>query len=172
MPKVINHLKENYPIYLIILVVVVFIVIIKIVPKDSEQLLDTSMFEVVDIKGALNLFESSHEKASVLVIGRKDCSACINFEPVLKISQAKYHYYTHYLELSDLNKDSEEYQELIDKLDYEYEFNGNKNEFGQFMGATPMFIILKNGKQVYGYIGTMSENVIKTMVTNYNANYE
>ena len=168
----IKHLKNNYIIYLLLILVVIVILAIKFIPKEKETLLDTSMFDVVDTKGALDLFEDSYEKAQVLMISRLDCSASINNEAIIKIAIAQYHFYLHYLELSDIDENSEEGKELIDKLDYEYTLNDKHEKFSYFLGATPMFTIIKNGKMVYGNIGSMSDEQIKQAVQNYGATYE
>lgn len=167
-----EHFKNNYIIYLLIILIVAITLAIKLVPKNKEELLDTSMFNVIDVKEALQLFNESNNKAKVLLICRLNCSACINSEKTFKFTMLEYKYNINYLELSNLQNDNEETKQLLEKLDYEYTLNDKKDVFSNFLGVTPMFIIIKNNKMVYGNIGTMDKNQIKQVVTKYDVTNE
>ena len=165
----INHFKKNYIIYLLILLIVIVILAIKFVPRTKKVLLDTSMFNVIDTKEALDLFSLEDNKAKLLMIGRNDCSACISFEPILKIAIANYHFNVNYLELS-LIDNSDKKDELLRKLDYEYTLDGNTDNFSSFLGVTPMIIVIKNGRMVYGTIGTLNQEELKSIIDKYEIN--
>ena len=169
MTKIKKHFQENLAIYLVLITCLTIGLIIWFTQNNSEikeeYQFDTSMFNIVDVSGANKLFETDEPK--VLLIGKQGCSACYNFVPTLQIAMAKYHFNVNYLDLSDIDIDSTEYKLLLEKLDFEYTLNDKKGIFSDFMGTTPMFIIIKDNKMVYGYIGTMSQTVVKTMVSKY-----
>lgn len=170
MNKIANHVKNNLAIYLVLLAVLVIFLIIKFIPKKEKSNYDTSMFNVVELKDADQLFQDGVNK--VLFIGREGCSACEYFLPILQISMAKYHFYVSYLDINNLDYKSEDYKNFIKYLDYTYTLQGKTAEFSDFMGNTPMFIIIKNNKMVYGYIGTMTEASIEAMITLYGISYD
>jgi len=164
-----NHLKKYGAIYLILLLIISITLIIIFRPKNEEtKEFDTSFFNVVNTKEAVDLFNSS--KNQILFIGRPGCSACQKFVPYLKIAVAQNHITINYLNLDEIDRNSEEYQKLIEKLDFEYTLNDTKAKFGDFMGATPMFIIIKNNRMVYGYIGVMTHTRIAELLTQYGIN--
>lgn len=166
MNKIGKHLKESYAIYLILFTAIVVGCILFIKPNKEEVVeYDTSMFTNINTREALSLFEDN--KTHVLLIGRKTCGVCIDFLPTLQIAIAKYHFELNYLELTDMDQNSEEYKKLKEKLDYEYTLYDKTDSFGSFMGTTPMFIIIKNNKMVFGYMGSMAESVIKTRLEQY-----
>lgn len=168
MNKIGNHLKEYFAIYLILLTAVIIGLILLIKPNketNNETEYDTSMFHNINTKEALTLFEDN--KPHVLLIGRKTCGVCIDFLPTLQIAIAKYQFELNYIELTEMDSASEEYKKLKEKLDYEYTLEEKTDSFGAFMGVTPMFIIIKNNKMVFGYMGSMAESVIKTRLEQY-----
>lgn len=170
MNKIAVHIKNNLAIYLVLLATLVVFLIIKFFPREEESNYDTSMFNVVELANADDLFTDNVDK--VLFIGREGCSACEYFLPILQISMAKYHFYVSYLDVNSIDYESEDYQEFIKHLDYTYTLQGNTDKFSAFMGTTPMFIIIKNNKMVYGYIGTMSEATIEAMISQYGISYD
>lgn len=165
MNKILEHLKNNIAIYLIIIVCIIIGVLI-FQNKDNEKIdYDTRPFNVVNNKEALKLFDS--KEPQMLVIGKKTCSASKELLPSLVIAQTKGNYTTNYLELTDLDKNSEDYNKLLELLDYEYQKDGETKPFREYMGATPMVIVIKDNKMVYGYIGTMNNTVVSTIAKQY-----
>ena len=166
MEKVINHLKNNIAIYMVLLASVVIICVALFVTKDpTVEKVDTSMFRVVSVKEALKLFEE--DKANLLVISTSTCAATIKYVPSLKIAQAKDGYNVYYLELDEVSYESKEFQKLLKKLDMEYNLNGKVAKFSEFIGTTPMNVIIKNKKMVHGYIGTMDTDTLHTITSLY-----
>ena len=165
MNKLKEHLTNNLAIYLIIIATIVIFLIIKFVPHEEETKYDTSLFNVVDLKGANELFKDNINK--VLIIGREDCNACQNFLPTLKYAMIKYSFNVSYIELDNINPKNEGYDEFINNIDYTYTLKEKTDKFSTFLGVTPMVIIIKNNKMVYGYIGSMSEETIGAIVTQY-----
>lgn len=167
MNKVIEHLKNNSALYLIFVVVLIIIAILVFNPNTNKKTLDydTSMFNVIDNKKALELFE--RKEPSILFIGRKTCSASSEMIPNMQIALAKYGFEVNYLELTDLDKESDEYKKLVELLNFEYTNDGVTKPFGEFIGITPMFIVLKDGEMVFGYLGIMSTEVIGTVAKQY-----
>jgi len=49
----------------------------------------------------------------------------------------------------------------------EYEFQGEKAEFGTFVGSTPMTVIIKDHKMVYGHIGSVNDDALGALTKMY-----
>ena len=170
MNKILEHLKNNAAIYLIVIVCIIIGVLI-FQNHDNEKIeYDTRPFNIVDNKKALELFESNEPQ--MLVIGKKTCSASKELLPSLVIAQTTGKYKTNYLELTDLKKGSEDYNKLLELLDYEYQKDGETKPFREYMGATPMVIVIKDNKMVYGYLGLMNNTVVSTIAKQYGVSNE
>lgn len=170
MDKIIKHLKNNAAIYLVLIACLVIIGISLFVTHDGEKekikTVDTSLFTVVNLDDAIELFKK--EEPSLLVIGHKTCGATIGYVPYLQIAEARFGYVTYYLELADIDKsEKEKYDKLVELLDMEYKFQGDIDSFGKFLGNTPMTIIIKNKKMVYGYLGSMNDTTLGTLTKAY-----
>lgn len=169
MNKVVQHLKANLAIYLIIIATItISCIIIFRKPKTTEIEYDTSMFNVVDIEGANQLFSSNQDQ--LLFIGRKTCSVCQEFIKSLQIAMARDNFYVSYLDLDNIDTSNKAYEEFISKLDYEYTYANTTAPFGKFIGSTPMIVIIKNNKMVFGILGSMSSDTILTIVNQYAIN--
>lgn len=171
MNKVLNHIKNNFAIYLIIIACVVIISITLYMTRHPAKVkVDTSLYNVVNIKEALNLFKDDDPK--LLIVSTEDCSATANYTKTLNYIMIEYDFPVYYLDLSATDSTSDEYNEFVQKLDFEYKTkDGQTGPFGSFMGATPMNIIIKNKKMVYGYIGSMSTSALSTMTENYGVSH-
>ena len=123
------------------------------------------MFQVVTFKEALKLFDDKEPK--ILVMSVDGCTATINYVDSLKIAQAKYGYTTYYLDLNNAEKELEDFNKFIEKLDFEYNFRGKIDKFSSFIENTPSTIIIKNKEMVYGYIGSMNEKTLHTITELY-----
>lgn len=166
MDKVKKHFKNNLAIYIVLLACIVVICITLFVTREEEKpKVDTSMFTVLTLEEALRLFEQ--DKATLLVISTSECTATINYVSYLQISQALNGYITYYLELDDIDPESKDFKKLVEKLDMEYKLNGKIAKFGEFIGTTPMTIIIKNKKMVHGYIGSMDTDTLTTFTSLY-----
>lgn len=172
MDKVKKHIKDNLAIYLIIIVTIVLSCVIAFrkpsTSSTAEIEYDTSMFNVVDLNGANELFNSNINQ--LLFVGSKDCSVCQQFIKSLQIAVSRGDFYVSYLDLEDIDPDSDAYEEFKSYLDYEYTYNGLTSSFGNFLGSTPMIIIIKNNKMVFGILGSMSSDTILTLVNQYELN--
>ncbi len=168
MKKIKKHLKNNAAIYLVLLACAVVIGISLFVNKDVELetvTVDTSQFRVVDVEGALKLFEE--DTANILIMSVKTCGATANYVPSLQIAQAKNGYNTYYLELSEITERTEQFEEFLEKLDYEYKYSGRLGKFSEFIENTPSTIIIKNKKMVYGSIGTINTDTLEALTDLY-----
>lgn len=166
MEKIKEHLKNNFAVYSVILAcIIVLLIALKITSKPKLETVDTSMFEVVTIKEALDLFES--EEPKLLVMSVETCTATISYTPYLQIAQAKHGYKTYYLDLNTIDTKSEDFKLLREKLDFEYNFRGTIGKFSEFIENTPSTVIIKNKKQVFGYIGSIDTNTLSTYVKLY-----
>lgn len=171
MDKVLNHLKNNGIIYLILLACLIVVLVIKFGPEEKvkQPEVDTSMFKVVDIDGVMDLFKDKSPK--MLLISVHDCTATVNYVPTLQISEAKFGYVSYYLELTEVDTNKESFKEFLDELDtFEYTFQGQHGTLKTFLGNTPLTLFIKDNKIVYGYYGSMSDTVLETFVKKYGVN--
>lgn len=168
MDKLKTHFTNNAVIYLILFVCIVIVSISLFStkePTNPESIVDTKFLEVVTIEEALELFEDKDPK--LLIISVNYCSATKEYVDTLKINQSKYNYPTYYLELTDIDTEKKEFTEFLNKLDMEYNFMGEIDKFNKFVGSTPMTVIIKNRKMVYGYIGNINTTTLKTLTDTY-----
>ena len=170
MNKIITHFKNNLAIYLIIITCLIIISISPFITHDGDNeepnLVDTSMLKVITLKETLERFSSS--ETTFLVIGYKSCSATATYAKSLNIAQAKYGFQTYYLELDSIDETQmDEYNELKEKLNMEYNFQGTIAKFGEFIGSTPMTVIIKDHKMVSGYIGTLDDETLGNLTKMY-----
>ena len=167
MDKIKNNIEHNLPIYLIIIAVVVIFCIITFGNKNPSEtvLFDTSSFNVVTSKDVLEFLDE--KEARMIVIGSKKCSATEYFVPIMEISQAKGEYTINYLELLDEDPKSSEFKDLVNELDIVINYEGEEKKLKEYMGSTPMIIIIKNKKIVYGTVGTISENALTQLANTY-----
>ena len=173
MDKIKNNIEHNLPIYLLIIAVIVIFCIILFSgnknPSDTVSI-DTSFFNVVTSKDVLKFLEEKEPR--MVVIGSKKCSATEYFVPIIQISQAKGQYKINYLELLDEDPKSSSYKELVNKLEIMTTYEGEEKQLKEYMGSTPMIIIIKNKKIVYGSVGTMSESALTQLANTYGVSYE
>lgn len=168
MKKVLKHLKNNLAIYLVLLASLVIIGITFFITnkeKDPKIELNTKEFAVVDTSHALGLFDDN--EAKLILIGSNKCKATEKYIESVIYASIKGNYHAYYLETTEMNQESKETKEFLKKLDLEYTFNGVKGNFGDFMGSTPMTVIIKNKKMVYGYIGSMSTDALEIIGDKY-----
>ncbi len=170
MNKVVEHLKNNMAIYLVIIACLVVVCITLFVNHEEKpETLDSSLYTPVDISGIDFLFKDSDAK--LLLIGTDTCSATIKYAETLNYEMIKYNYKVYYLNLENVDMESDAYKNFIKKLDIDYEQDGQKGKFYDFMGLTPMTVIIKNGKMVYGYIGSMSGGALDTITELYGVSH-
>lgn len=167
MEKIKKHFINNAAIYLVLLACIVIVCICLFVTRENDTVphVDTSMFIVVTPEKALALFEEKDPR--ILVIGVDDCQATVNYVPYLKIAQAKYGFNTYYLELNDVDPEDKNFIKLLEKLDMDYNLKGVEGKFKEFIGTTPMTVIIKNNKMVHGYIGSMNTTTLHTLTKLY-----
>ena len=103
---------------------------------------DVSMMNAVNVDKVLKLYES--KSAQVIYLGRSTCGYCVKFLPALQKAQKEYGYKTNYLDITTV---SEEDQAKLLKKDNDEGF------LAKNYGATPMVLVVKNGKLVDTWIG-------------------
>lgn len=168
MEKILNNLKENIAIYLVIILTIVIGLIIYFInpkPEEIKKDLDISMFHVKTVEETIKLFNS--KEPVFLFIGRNSCSACAYYVPIVQITMAKQGFSVNYLELEGIDTESDSFKKLVDIMDYKYTLNDQEGTLGTFLGNTPMTVIIKNKKIVYGYIGSIEEEKLTHIVKEY-----
>lgn len=130
---------------------------------------DVSKMTAVDVKGAVDLFNS--KKTYVLYIGKSSCGACVSFLPRLNQVADEYGVTIQYLDINNVAKDSEGYNDLVKKMNFETTVTNNgkeqKGTFGEFLGYTPMTVIIQKGKQVDGAIGAIGVEALQAVFDEY-----
>lgn len=170
MDKILNHFKNNAIIYLILLLCLAILIIAIFVKEQQEpEEVDTSKFKVVTLKEAIKLFDDKDPK--YLLISTHDCQATINFVPSVVIALATEQVDVYYLELTSIDTESEEdladFAEFQKLLDLDYTFRGETKPVGEFIGNTPMNIIIKDRKVAFAFIGSMTTETTKTLMKRY-----
>ena len=170
MDKIITHFKNNAIIYLILVLCLIIIgVSLFIKGQDTLKEVDTSLFDIVSLDKANSFFDDNDPK--LLLISTKTCQATVKYQPTLTIAAAKENIKVHYLELTDIDKEDravmEKFYKFQEKLDYPYKYRGEEKSIGQFIGSTPMTIIIKNKKVVFAYIGSMSQETTMAFIERY-----
>lgn len=121
---------------------------------------DVSAFNTINLEGVLDLFKDK-KKTYIVYFGRPTCSACVKFLPTLKKMQESYKFTTQYMDITNVDAQSKEFEELMKKLSKNVTLtvNGEKitQEFGDFYGYTPMVFMIKDGKFVDGFVGAYTE---------------
>ena len=153
-------------IFLLITVVIVTVAII-FAKKEQEETFeyDTHTFNNINVKQALLLFDKPD--AFLLFIGRQNCEGCSQQGPYIIMSQVYHNFTVYHLDIDEVEYSDPDTYKLIQKLDYPYELYDKEGTFGSFFGYTPMVAIIKNGKQVYGNIGVLTDEEITTLVKTY-----
>ena len=169
MNKIKEHFKNNVLIYLILFTCIIVLIVAKTATgydKYEPPTLDTSNMIVVDIEGAMEVFDK--KTANMIVVGSYDCSATMDYEPYIHIVELAEGFKAYYSELSTLDTNSESFKKFYDELDtFETNVDGKHGTLKDFFGATPLTLFIKNGKIVYGYYGVMNENTLDVFVKKY-----
>lgn len=138
--------------------------------KDENKEYDISKMRKVNVKGAYNLFKQPNS-TYILYIGRESCDACKEHLPVLNKVVQKNNITVQYLDISEVNDNDEYYDEFIKLLDKKVTLTINKTAtektLGEYMGYTPMTVIIENGKNVDGVIGTMTTKEVEELISKY-----
>lgn len=103
---------------------------------------DVSMFDTVDADKVIDLYKS--DDIQVIYVGRETCGYCVQFLPVLQQAQEDYGYKTKYLDITTVTEDG---QKAILEKDNDEDFLATN------FGATPMVMLVKDGKLVDGWVG-------------------
>lgn len=178
-----NYNKEFKKTHFLMYIIMFMILIVGILclvnacdNKKENSEYDVSMMHQVGVEDVLDMFEDN--KTYVVYIGRETCSVCYDLLPVLQKAQINNNYITQYLDITEIDRSSDNWQELVKLLDKTttttMDEEGNSEEvtetFGYFLdkkGFTPCTIIIKNGKQVGGFFGSASLISFEDWLANY-----
>ena len=164
--------KLNMSMYIImgllLLLAIIFLVTScsnKQVTAENETEYDVSMMHTVGVSDVIDMF--ANEGTYVLYIGRETCTVCQDLLPILQEAQINNNYITQYMDITEIDRSSSDWEKLVELLDVEttttMDENGTSEEvtntFGYFLnekGFTPCVMIISNGKQIAGFFGTTS----------------
>ena len=161
MDKVNKHFKEFGVYYLVILLAIIigfFIYFNQHRSYDKRMIVDRSMFVNIDV-GRVNV-GIDQKMDFILFLGKDDCKPTYDTVPSIQLSMAQYQYNVNYIDIEEIDYESEEYKQFLNNLDYEVTVEGTTGRLSDFMGATPMFIIFKEGKIVYANVGSMDKETV------------
>lgn len=174
-----NVKKKDYILIGLLLSIIVIILIIFFVNSIVENKYDISKMETISVNQALDLFDNS--ETSILFFGRESCSACEKLIPVLNSAQKENNFVTKYLDITKINRSGDSWKELVSKLDLvtSATLSEDANDdaevvtetYGYFLdnfGFTPTIIMIKDGKQISGFIGNKTFDEFNTWYTYYN----
>ncbi len=122
---------------------------------------DVSAFK--EIK-AQDIKKESKGKNILVYVGRSSCGYCVQYVPILKEIQEKYNKYTtYYIDIAKILNFSgsggvldEEADQIMQKLDKEF-MESN-------WGATPLTLVIKDGKLVDSIVGYVDSSTLDTFV--------
>ena len=104
------------------------------------------MFEKIDFEGVKSAFDS--KDTQVIYVGRSTCGYCVQFLPALQQAQEEFGYKTKYYDIGDVTQESlQSNREELAKYDDDDKFIDTN------LGATPMVLLVRNGKLVKGWVG-------------------
>lgn len=143
---------------------------------EEENEYDVSMMHTVGVSDVIDMF--ANEGTYVLYIGRETCSVCHDLLPALQEAQIKNNYITQYLDITQVDRSSSDWETLVGLLDVETtttmdeegETEEVTNTFGYFLdakGFTPCVIIIRDGKQIAGFFGSRSLTNFEDWLANY-----
>lgn len=115
--------------------------------KESTKEYDVSMMNSVDMDELIKLFDS--KDTQVVYIGRSTCGYCVQFLPALKKAQKEYGYKTNYLNISEVSESDAE--KLLEK-------DNDEKFLEENYGATPMVLLVKDGKLQDTWVGYSEYN--------------
>lgn len=136
---------------------------------EEPTTLDVSMMNTITTKEAVDLIEGKGKV--VLFIGGSDCAFCIKFAPVLASAQEKYGFKANYIDITKMDKSSEEYKSLVKLMNVEETITINGEDqtktLGEWLsekGYTPTLAVFENGKMVVGQIGYSDLDSLSTLL--------
>lgn len=133
--------------------------------KKTEIRYDVSALKEVHLSEAIDMIKK--KKEVVLLIGRDTCSFCASFLPNVVKAQTELEFTTKYVNLLDVNFSEDSLQEFLLYLNASVDEKGEKKEFKDLFGETPMFILFRDGKMVDGFVGYKSyEDLISFLAKN------
>ena len=143
---------------------------------EEENEYDVSMMHTVGVSDVIDMF--ANEGTYVLYIGRETCSVCHDLLPALQEAQINNNYITQYLDITQVDRSSSDWETLVGFLDVETtttmdeegETEEVTNTFGYFLdakGFTPCVIIIRDGKQIAGFFGSRSLTNFEDWLANY-----
>lgn len=160
---------------IICFLVLVIVMIVLARSSDKKNNYDISMMNEVNVTDVLEMFEK--DDTYVLYVGRKSCSVCVDILPALKEAQLINNYITQYLDIEKVDRTSEEWNQLVNRLTMKSTQTLTEDgsgeavteTYGYFLhnyGFTPTIVVIKDGKQIAGSIGGSEHDILIDWLTN------
>lgn len=136
----------------------------------AEVEYDVSMFNSIDATAFMSLLKD--KEPSLIYFGRETCTFCVQFLPVLQQAQTDLGYQMNYIDVTDVDTTTDDFESMIELYDGMLDTYNEKNnsEYEELYGYTPAVLIVQDGKIKdiwigYGnydtYVEWLSENGIK-----------
>lgn len=162
--------------FLLIIIVLIIVLLILVIGANykAKSNYDISMMHEVNVSDVLTMFDSGD--TYVLFVGREGCVVCKNILPALKEAQTNNNYITQYLDITKVDRSSDEWKSLVNKLSMRSTQTISETgegelvteTYGYFLhnyGFTPTLIVVKDGKQTAGFIGNTDKDELIAWLT-------
>lgn len=135
---------------------------------DASQQASTATYSTKSFNEitAKEIAQVSKGKAVLIMIGRQGCGYCAAYAPILEALQADYDFVTQYIDLDKMIarngdqayiSDEDSYDALVELTGKDYDGWVKEN-----FGKTPMTLIVKDNKILYGGLGALEDSTLKT----------
>ncbi len=173
MAKEYKYLRnQNYVILGLLILVVLMLFISLISNNKSNKDYDISMMREVGVEDTINLFNSTD--TYVLYIGRESCDVCQELLPNLQEAQKENNFITQYLDISKVDRNSDNWSKLAALLDLTTvapnSSDSKEETYGKLItdkGYTPCVVVISDGKQVAGFFGSKDLTSLEDWLANY-----
>lgn len=161
------------------IIAVIFIILSIYLGLSLNNKYDISKMNEISVKEALDLFEKN--ETSLIFFGRESCSVCQKLLPVLNEVQLANNLKINYIDITKVDRTSTDWETLVSKLDIQSsatlsetlsdEAEVVSESYGYFIdnyGFTPMIVMIKDGEQKAGFIGTKTIDEFNTWYNYFN----
>lgn len=147
-------------------VVILLVVLIATRPSKGEKEYDVSSMKIVTVQEIKEMFDD--KGTYVLMFGEKTCEVCQKLLPKMVEAQKELNYTTRYIDILSIDFETNSWKAVEKLLDMKStqtiseDGSGDTetNTYGYFLSNyafAPTVVIIKDGKQVGGFIGGVAE---------------
>ena len=110
--------------------------------EEEDTSYDVSSFESISPEKFMEFTKDSDTK--VVYLGRSTCAYCIKFLPNLKKAQVELGYQTYYVDITEYDENSKNYNDMVNLINGKTEDynNANGTDYDSIYGYTPTVVLL------------------------------